>query len=75
MLPKREKTGTSNKCTPKDVIQLLSSIIFLGLASYIAFFLEAPKETPRQDLYMIASLTGSYGLWKLWKGISGCRSN
>lgn len=63
-----------DNCKPKDVIQLLSSVIFLGLASYIAFFLEVPNGVPRQDLYMIATLTGSYGIWKLWKSISGCRS-
>ena len=48
-------------------IHVFSSVIFLGLAFYIAFFLELPHEGSRQDLYMIAALTGSYGLWKLWK--------
>ncbi len=64
-------TGMFNNRTPKDLLQLFSSLIFLGLACYIAFFLELPHGGSRQDLYMIAALTGSYGLWKLWKSISG----
>ncbi|MCG8342537.1 MAG: hypothetical protein MI684_06855 [Chlorobiales bacterium] len=52
---------------------MFSSVIFLGLTLYIAFFLELPEGASRQDLYMIAALTGAYGLWKLWKSVSGCR--
>lgn len=69
----KEKTGMFGNCSPKDAMQLFSSVIFLGLSVYIAFFLELPEGAPRQDLYIIAALTGCYGLWRLWKGISGCR--
>ena len=58
-----------SSCTPKDVIQLFSSVIFLGLALYIAFFFELPEGASRKDIYIIAALTGSYGLWKLWKSM------
>jgi len=63
-----------SNCTPKDAVQFVSSVIFLGLAVYIAFFLELPQGAPRNDLYVIAALTASYGLWKLWKSIIACRN-
>ncbi len=56
-----------NNCAPKDILQVFSPVIFLGLAFYIAFFLKLPHGGSRQDLYMIGALTASYGLWKLWK--------
>ena len=57
-----------------EIMPLFSSVIFLGLAFYIAFFLDLPDGSRREDAYMIALLTGSYGLWKLWQGISKFRS-
>lgn len=73
MLTKKKEKGLFVNCSPKDVLQLFSSFVFLGLSVYIALYFELPEGAPRHDLYMIAALTASYGLWRLWKGISGCR--
>ncbi len=59
-------------CTPREGIGIATALLFLGLAAYIAFFLELPGETPRDEFYMIAALTGAYGLIRLWRSISAC---
>jgi|GEM_PF-5311033 len=62
-----------NNRAPKNAVQFVSSVIFLGLSFYIAFFLKLPQGTPRNDLYVIAAIVASYGLWKLWKSVSAWR--
>lgn len=68
----RDRTKMFSKCTPRNGIHIASSLVFLGLAVYIAFFLEFPGEASRDELYMIAALTGSYGLIRLWRSVSAC---
>ncbi len=73
MLSKRNGAKIPGNCATKDIVQLFSSVIFLGLALYLFFFLDLPEGTPREDITMLATLLGAYGLWKLWKGVAGCR--
>jgi len=62
-----------NNRAPKNAVQFVSSVIFLGLGFYIAFFLKLPQGAPRNDLYVIAAIVASYSLWKLWKSVSAWR--
>ena len=71
---KEHISDESRQISAMDMVPLFSSVIFLGLALYIAFFFDMPDKSRQEDAYMIAALTGSYGFWKLWQGISKLRS-
>ena len=73
MVDGRKKISLPGGCSAANVAQVLAGLLFVGISCYIALFLELPAGVPQREFYAIALLTGAYGLWRLWNGITACR--
>jgi len=50
-------------------LNLLLSLLFIGVALYVFFFVDAPSAAARHDLLLYASLTGAYGILRLVRAV------
>jgi len=46
-------------------LNILLSLLFIGIALCVFFFADPPSRDARHDLLLYASLTGAYGVWRL----------
>ncbi|MBM3423013.1 MAG: hypothetical protein FJY09_07185 [Chlorobi bacterium] len=58
----------NGSCLLKTTLNLLLSMLFIGLALYIFLFAEAAGKVG-SDLRLYAALTGAYGVWRLVRTI------
>lgn len=50
-------------------LNLLLSLLFIGIALYVFFFADPPSPSARHDLRLYAALTGAYGIWRLIRAL------
>lgn len=50
-------------------LDILLSLLFIGIALYVFFFADAPSGAARQDILLYSALTGAYGIWRLVRSV------
>lgn len=66
---KENRSPFFSKFSIRSAVNILTSLTFLILAAYIAFYLPPRGGSSGMDSGLFAALVGAYGIWRLFRPV------